>query len=64
MSDEQQSEDGSIVIDSLEIAAVVINGYVSQGRIGPTSPSDCEVETLLAQLSILVLQYERENGRK
>jgi hypothetical protein len=61
---EEQGEDGSIVIDTLEIAALVINAYVRQGQIGPTSPADHGAETVLAQLSILVHQYERECERK
>jgi hypothetical protein len=61
---EDQIDDGSFPIDSLEIAAIVINGYALQGRIRPTSQDDIEVETLLAQLSILVMQYEKKIASK
>lgn len=57
------TDDGS-PIDTLEHAAIIINAYVSQGRIGPTRADDFEVETLLAHLSILVHRMEAEARKR
>ena len=48
--------DDATPIDTLEIAAIVVSAFVSQGRIGPTNLDDHEAETLLAQLAVVVRQ--------
>ncbi|RLM26487.1 hypothetical protein BIY29_05350 [Brenneria alni] len=45
-------------INTLEDAAIIINSFVCQGRIGPARPDDFEAESILAHLSILVHQVE------
>lgn len=45
-------------IDTIEVAAIIISGFVLQGRIGPTNANDYEAETLLAQLAVFVRQQE------
>lgn len=50
--------DDATPIDTLEIAAIVVSAFVSQGRIGPINLDDHEAETLLAQLAMVVRQQE------
>lgn len=45
-------------IETLEHAAVIIAGFVAQGRIGPSREDDYEAETLLAHLAVLVRAQE------
>jgi hypothetical protein len=52
------NDDDAIEIADLETCAIIISGYVSQGRIGPVHADDMGAETLLAQLSLLVLAQE------
>jgi hypothetical protein len=57
---QDEYEDDGINLDTLDNLALVISGYVTMGRIGPTQPDDYEVETLLAQLAVVVHRIELE----
>jgi hypothetical protein len=57
---QDEYEDDGISLDTLDNLALVISGYVSMGRIGPTRSEDREVENLLAQLAVVVHRVELE----
>lgn len=53
----------TMVIDTIEKAAVNVAAYLAMGRIGPTLQGDIEAETVLAALSLEVRKREPDAPR-
>lgn len=56
--DDEFDELGPVPVETIDQLAVLISFYALKGRIGPTHEDDFEVESVLAQLSLLVQQQE------